>query len=69
MNLFTGLVVWCILLVLAWPVALLVVVLWPVVWVLSLGLRLVAVVVEAIVALLLELLLLPARLLGYRGRF
>jgi hypothetical protein len=59
-------VAWCILFVLAWPVALLVLVLMPLVWLLSLPLRLLGITVSAVFALLRALLFLPARLLGGR---
>ena len=62
-----GLVAWCILLVLCWPLALLALVLWPIVWVVSLPLRLVGITFEALFALLRAVLFLPARLLGYRS--
>ena len=61
--LFVG---WCILFVICWPVALLALILFPIVWLLSLPLRLVGFSVEAVFALLKSLLLLPARLLGWR---
>jgi hypothetical protein len=61
------LVGWCILLVLCWPLALLVLILAPVIWLLSLPFRLVGLCVRAIFALLRTLLFLPARLLGYRA--
>lgn len=57
---------WCILFVLCWPVALLALVLLPVVWLLSLPLRLVGITVNAGFALVRAVLLLPARLLGFR---
>jgi hypothetical protein len=60
-------VAWCILLVIAWPVALLVLVLAPFVWLLALPFRIVGVVFAALIAFLRALLLLPARLLGHRG--
>lgn len=60
-------VAWCILFVLAWPVALLALVLLPLVWLLSLPFRLLGVVVGALLALIKAVLFLPARLLGYRG--
>jgi hypothetical protein len=60
------LVVWCLLFMLCWPLALLALVLWPVVWVLSLPLRLVGLTLEAVFALLRAVLFLPARLLGAR---
>jgi hypothetical protein len=62
--LFVG---WCILLVLSWPLALLVLVLAPLVWLVSLPFRLVGICLGAIFALLKGLLFLPARLLGSRG--
>lgn len=61
------LIAWCLLLVLCWPVALLLVVLAPLVWLLLLPFRLVGVAVEGIFALIRAIFLLPARLLGYRG--
>ena len=57
---------WCLLFVLSWPVALVVLLLAPLVWLLTLPLRLVAVAFEAVFALLRALLMLPARLLGGR---
>lgn len=59
-------VAWCILLVLAWPVAILVLVLTPFVWLVALPFRIVGVVFSALLALLRALLFLPARLLGHR---
>ena len=58
--------VWCLLLVLCWPLALLALVLWPIVWLVSLPFRLVGITFEAVFALLKSLLMLPARLLGSR---
>ena len=58
------LVVWLILLILCWPLALLELVLWPFVWLLSLPFRLIGITFEAVFALLRAILLLPARLLG-----
>jgi len=66
MQAFLGLVGWCLLFVLCWPLALLALILWPVVWVLTLPFRLVGMTVDAVFALLGAVLLLPARLLGYR---
>ena len=67
MRTLLALVIWCVLFVLCWPLALLVLVLWPVVWLLSLPFRLVGITFEALFALLRALLFLPARLLGYRA--
>jgi hypothetical protein len=58
---------WCLLLVLCWPLAVLVLVLWPVLWLLALPFRLLGMTVEALFALLRTILFLPARLFGYRG--
>ena len=52
---------WLLLLVLCWPLALAALVLYPIVWLLLLPLRLVGVVVEGVFALLRALILLPAR--------
>lgn len=57
---------WCLLFLLAWPLALLVLVLWPVLWLISLPFRLLGVAVDAVFALLRAVLFLPARLLGWR---
>ena len=57
-------VAWCLLFVLCWPLALLVLVLWPVVWLLALPFRLVGITFSALFAFLHALLMLPARLLG-----
>jgi hypothetical protein len=55
---------WLILFVLCWPVALLGLVLYPVVWVLLLPFRLVGIAVTGVFEFLKAMLLLPARLLG-----
>ncbi len=57
---------WLLLLVVAWPIALLALVLWPLVWLLSLPFRLVGLVVEGLFAFLRAVVMLPARLLGGR---
>lgn len=67
MKALTLFVAWCILFVLAWPVALLALFLMPVVWLITLPLRLVGITFEALFALIRALLFLPARVLGWRG--
>lgn len=63
-----ALLLWLLLLVFCWPLALLALVLYPFVWLLSLPLRLVGIAVEGVFALLRALILLPARVLsGRRG--
>lgn len=58
---------WCLLFVLCWPLALLALVLYPIVWLLLLPFRLVGIAVEGVFALLKAVLFLPARLLGARA--
>jgi hypothetical protein len=67
MNTLLGLIGWCLLLVLCWPLALLALFLWPLVWLISLPFRLVGITFDALFALMRALLMLPARLLGHRG--
>jgi hypothetical protein len=54
---------WLVLLVFCWPLALLALVLYPFVWLLSLPFRLLGLSVEAVFGLLRAVLLLPVRLL------
>ncbi len=54
---------WCILLVLCWPLALLALVLYPLVWLLLLPFRLVGIAVGGVFALLKSIVLLPVRIL------
>ncbi len=58
---------WLVLLVLCWPVALIALFLWPVLWLLSLPFRLVGIVFEGLFETLRAIVLLPARLLGGPG--
>jgi len=58
--------VWLLLFVLCWPLALLALLLYPLVWLLLLPFRLLGVAVEGIFEFLRALILLPARIL--RGR-
>lgn len=54
---------WLLLLVIAWPIALLALILYPIVWVLSLPFRLVGISVKAVFDLLGALISLPGRAL------
>jgi hypothetical protein len=54
---------WCILLVLCWPVALIALALYPLVWLLLLPFRLVGIAVGGVLGLVWALVTLPARLL------
>ena len=67
MNALLWFVLWCLLFVLSWPVAILALILAPFVWLLSLPLRLIGITVGAVFGLLRALLTLPARLVGGRG--
>ncbi len=60
------LLLWLVLFVLCWPVALAALVLYPVVWLLLLPFRLLGIAVEGALKLLRALFLLPARALGAR---
>jgi len=55
--------VWCILLVLCWPLALLALVMYPIVWILLLPFRIVGVAVEGVLELVRGIIMLPVRLL------
>ena len=59
-------VLWLLLLVFCWPLALLAIVLYPLVWLLLLPFRLVGFAVEGVFELLRAVILLPARVLGGR---
>ena len=62
------LLVWLLLFLLCWPVALAALILYPVVWLLLLPFRLVGITLEGVFRLLAAIVLLPARLLrGPRG--
>lgn len=57
-------IVWCLLLAMCWPLALLALILAPIVWVIALPFRLLGACVEATFSLIKTLLFLPTRLLG-----
>ncbi len=56
-------ILWCILFVVCWPVALLALVLYPLVWLFLLPFRLVGIAVEGALKLVWAAVMLPARLL------
>ncbi len=55
---------WCILLVLCWPLALLALVVYPLVWILVIPFRLLGIAVDGVLGLLRGIVMLPARLLS-----
>jgi hypothetical protein len=57
-------ILWLLLFVVSWPLALLALVLYPLVWLLLLPFRLLGIAVGGVFALLKAVLYLPARLLG-----
>jgi hypothetical protein len=59
-------ILWLLLLIFCWPLALLALVLYPLVWLILLPFRLVGIAVEGVFAFLHALIMLPARVL--RGR-
>ena len=58
---------WLLLLVVCWPLAILALVLWPVVWLVSLPFRLLGIAVEGAFSFLRALVMLPVRILGGGG--
>ncbi len=54
---------WCILFVFCWPLALLALVLYPIVWLLLLPFRILGIAVDGALQLVSGIILLPARLL------
>ena len=57
-------ILWLVLFVLCWPLALLALVLYPIVWIVLLPFRLLGIAVNSVFELLRAILMLPARLLG-----
>jgi len=66
MKTLLTLLLWALLLVLCWPLALLALIAWPFLWLLSIPFRIVAMVMEAMLAFVKAVLFLPARILGHR---
>ncbi|HVP69111.1 MAG TPA: hypothetical protein VMT17_17810 [Anaeromyxobacteraceae bacterium] len=58
------LLLFLLLLVVCWPLALLALLVYPIVWVLLIPFRAVGIAVEGVLALLRAIVMLPARLLG-----
>jgi hypothetical protein len=60
----TTFLIWCIVLLLCWPLALLALVLYPVVWLVLLPFRLLGIAVEGVLGLIRGIVMLPARVLN-----
>jgi hypothetical protein len=58
-----GFLLWCVLLVFCWPLALLFLVLYPLVWLLLLPFRILGIAVEGVLELIKAIIFLPARVL------
>jgi len=59
--------IWLLLLVLCWPLALIALLIYPLVWLVLLPFRLLGLAFEGVFALLRSLILLPARVIGGRA--
>ena len=59
----TGFLLWCILLVFCWPLAILALIAYPFVWLILLPFRIVGIAVKGVLGLLKGILFLPARVL------
>ncbi|HUJ45104.1 MAG TPA: hypothetical protein VLW52_16035 [Opitutaceae bacterium] len=64
MHIIGVFLLWCLLLAVCWPLALLALVLAPFIWLVALPFRLAGICIGATFALIKALLFLPARLLG-----
>ena len=62
----TSFILWCILFVLCWPLAILALTLYPIVWLVLLPFRIFGIAVGGVLTLLRAIITLPARLLGRR---
>ncbi|MFT3915313.1 MAG: hypothetical protein QM704_14695 [Anaeromyxobacteraceae bacterium] len=59
-----GFLLWLLLFIVCWPLALLALVLYPLVWLVLLPFRILGIAVDGVLGLLKAILWLPARLLG-----
>lgn len=64
MNVLGTLLLWSILFVLCWPLAIVVLILWPLIWLLTLPFRLFGFVFSSVLALVLFLILLPFKIVA-----
>jgi len=58
---------WLLLFIFCWPLALLALVLYPIVWLISLPFRLLGIAVDGVFRFLRQLLMLPAKALGAKS--
>ena len=64
MKIFTAVILFCLLLVFCWPLALLALIAFPVIWLICLPFRIGFWVLEGVLGFVRGMLLLPARLVG-----
>jgi hypothetical protein len=60
----TKFLLWCIVLVLCWPLAILAVLLYPIVWLILIPFRLLGIAVDGVLGLIRGVVMLPARVLN-----
>ena len=63
----TGFILWCLLFLLCWPLAVLALILYPIVWLISLPFRLAGIAVGGVFEFFSSLIRLPARVLNKIG--
>lgn len=68
MNVLATILLWSILFVLCWPLAMVVLLLWPVFWLLSLPFKLIGFAVTSVFAVVMLLLLLPFKVMATMTR-
>jgi hypothetical protein len=61
-----SILLWFLLLIICWPVALILLILYPLIWIILLPFRIVGVAVEGVFELIRAIFLFPARVLGGR---
>lgn len=66
MRIFIGLILWCFLLVVCWPIALVMLILFPIVWILLLPFRIIGITLEAVIKLIGAILMFPFRVIRPR---
>jgi hypothetical protein len=66
MRVFIGLILWCFLFVICWPLALVMIVLFPLIWLILLPFRIVGFTIEALFKVISTILTLPFRIIGIK---
>jgi hypothetical protein len=62
----TTFLIWFVVLVFCWPLAILAIVVYPIVWLVLLPFRILGIAVDGVLALLRSIVMLPSRVLGGR---